>query len=64
MSYSELLQVIAASSLLTLASTLLLRGFWRQGRAWLQCFLPPRYLKSRRAPRRASKHLPPSVPHE
>ncbi|WP_390897902.1 cellulose biosynthesis protein BcsF [Pseudomonas citri] len=64
MSYYELLQVIASSSLLTLALIQLLRGFWRQGRAWLQGLLPPRYLKPHRMPRSTSPHLPPSAPHE
>ncbi|WP_367575687.1 MULTISPECIES: cellulose biosynthesis protein BcsF [Pseudomonas] len=64
MSYYELLQVIATSSFLTLALALLLRGFWRQGRDWFQSFLPPRYLKPHRMPRRASTRLPPSAPHE
>lgn len=64
MSYVELLQVIATSSLLTLALALLARRFWRQGRTWLQCLLPPRYLKPHRAPQRAFKDLPPRTPHE
>ncbi|UZE21533.1 cellulose biosynthesis protein BcsF [Pseudomonas sp. B21-056] len=64
MSYHELLQVIAASSLLTLALTLLLRAFWRQGWDWLQSLLPPRYLKPRPVLRRASAPVPPSAPHE
>ncbi|MGF6708737.1 cellulose biosynthesis protein BcsF [Pseudomonas frederiksbergensis] len=64
MSYYELLQVIATSSFLTLALALLLRGFWRQGRDWLQSLLPPRYLKPHRLPRHASTRLPPGVPHE
>ena len=64
MSYYELLQVIASSSLLTLALILLLRGFWRQERAWLQGLLPPRYLKAHRVSRRASPRLLPSAPHE
>lgn len=64
MNYDELLQVIAASSLLTLALILLLRGFWRKGRTWLQGFLAPRYLKPHRVSRRASTRLPPGTPHE
>lgn len=64
MSYHELLQVIAASSLLTLVLTLLLRAFWRQGWDLLQCLLPPRYLKPHPALRRASPRVPPSAPHE
>ncbi|WP_433861532.1 cellulose biosynthesis protein BcsF [Pseudomonas thivervalensis] len=64
MSYYELLQIIAASSFLTLALALLLRGFWRQGRDWLQSLLPPRYLKPYRMPQRATTRRPVSTPHE
>lgn len=64
MNYDELLQVIAASSLLTLALTLLVRDFWRRGRDWLQCLLAPRYLKPHRVSRRAPTRLPVNTPHE
>lgn len=64
MSYFELLQVIAASCLLTLALSLLSRIFWRQGRAWFQGLLPPRYLKAHRVPRDAVKRQPTGAPDE
>lgn len=64
MNYFELLQVIATSSLLTLALAVLARRLWRLGQTWLQCFLSPRYLKLHRTPKRTSTGLPPSTPHE
>ncbi|WP_260954621.1 cellulose biosynthesis protein BcsF [Pseudomonas citri] len=64
MSYYELLQVIAASSSLTLALAWLLRTFWRRAMDGLQRLLPPRYLKSRSVHRRTSRRLPASTPHE
>ncbi|WP_447791623.1 MULTISPECIES: cellulose biosynthesis protein BcsF [Pseudomonas] len=64
MSYPELLQVIAVSSLLTLALALLLRSVWRQGQALLQSLLPPRYLKPHRSSRRPSTQVTGEAPHE
>ncbi|MCJ8207948.1 cellulose biosynthesis protein BcsF [Pseudomonas sp. RGM2987] len=64
MSYYELLQVIAASCLLTFALIQLLRIFWRQGRAWVQGLLPPRYLKPHRVPRDSVKGQSAGAPHE
>ncbi|GID08689.1 cellulose biosynthesis protein BcsF [Pseudomonas sp. 008] len=60
MSYSELLQVIGLSSLLTLALILVLARVGRHLLDVVQGFLPPRYLKSggvrRRAPARSEPH--------
>ncbi|WP_204126542.1 cellulose biosynthesis protein BcsF [Pseudomonas ogarae] len=64
MNLFELFQLIAVSSLLTLACVWLLRSVWRQGQALLQSLLPPRYLKPRRLPRRASTSVIPEAPHE
>ncbi|MGF6400252.1 cellulose biosynthesis operon protein BcsF/YhjT [Pseudomonas frederiksbergensis] len=64
MNLFELLQVIAVSSLLTLACVWLSRSVWHQGQALLQSLLPPRYLKSRRSPRRTSTPVVPKAPHE
>lgn len=64
MNHFELFQVIAVSGLLTLVCVSLLRSVWHQGRALLQSLLPPRYLKPRRSPRRASTPVAPEAPHE
>lgn len=64
MNLFELLQVIAVSGLLTLACVWLLRSVWRQGQGMLQSLLPPRYLKPRRLPRRASTLVTPEAPDE
>lgn len=54
MMYSQLLQVIAASCLMTLALVLLLRAVRQRLQRWFQRLLSPRYLKPcgvrRRAP--------------
>ncbi|MFJ2363450.1 cellulose biosynthesis protein BcsF [Pseudomonas sp. NPDC087697] len=61
MSYSELIQVIGLSSLLTLALIVVLTRFGRHLLAFVQSLLPPRYLKSRGVRRRAPVQ---SEPHE
>lgn len=45
MSFLQLLQVIAASCLLTVALMLVLRSTHQRLNAWLQSHLLPRYLK-------------------
>ena len=54
MMYSQLLQVIAASCLMTLALVLLLRAVEQRALRWFRRHLSPRYLKPcgvrRRAP--------------
>ncbi|WP_030130657.1 cellulose biosynthesis protein BcsF [Pseudomonas sp. QTF5] len=64
MMYSELLQVIAASSLLTLALALLLSRFSQRIRHGLERYLRPRYLKSRGVRRRTTPQPAQSEPHE
>ena len=64
MMYSELLQVIAASSLLTLALALLLSRFSQRIRRELERYLRPRYLKSRGVRRRTTSQPAQSEPHE
>ena len=54
MSYSELIQVISLSSLLTLALIMVLARVGRRVLDGVQGLLPPRYLKSRGGRRRAS----------
>ncbi|WP_416424600.1 cellulose biosynthesis protein BcsF [Pseudomonas sp. App30] len=61
MSYFELIQVIALSSLLTLALVVALTRFGRHLAAIVQAVLPARYLKSRGVRRRAPAK---SEPHE
>jgi cellulose biosynthesis operon protein BcsF/YhjT len=51
---SELLQIIAVGSALTLALAFLLNSFWRQIKGTLQGWLRPRYLKSQGVRRRLS----------
>ncbi|MDI3358473.1 cellulose biosynthesis protein BcsF [Pseudomonas sp. UYIF39] len=62
MSYSELIQVIGLSSLLTLALIVVLIRFGRHFLAVVQGLLPPRYLKScgvrRRVPAQSEPHEP------
>lgn len=52
MNYAELLQVIAASCLLTVAFLLVLRRFQQGLTLWFQRYLPPRNLKPRGVRRR------------
>lgn len=54
MSISELLQIVAVISALTLALFLLLNSFWRQIKAAVRGCLRPRYLKSQGVRRRLS----------
>lgn len=54
MRLSELLQIIAISSALTLALFLLLSSFWRQIKSTLRGCLRPRYLKQKGVRRRLS----------
>lgn len=54
MIYTQLLQVIAASCLLTLALTLFLSRTHQRVTQWFQRHLPPRYLKPYGVRRRAS----------
>ncbi|WP_455920825.1 cellulose biosynthesis protein BcsF [Pseudomonas putida] len=61
MSYSDLLQVIGLTSLLTLALVVTLMRCGRHLRATVQSLLPPRYLKPRGVRRRAPVK---SEPHE
>ncbi|WP_338526179.1 cellulose biosynthesis protein BcsF [Pseudomonas batumici] len=61
MSYSELIQVIGLSCLLTLALIMVLTRLGRRFLAIVQGLLPPRYLKSRGVRRRAPAQ---SEPHE
>ena len=53
MNYAQLLQVIAASCLVTVAIMLVLRKLQQCVQRWLQRYLPPRYLKPRGVRRRA-----------
>lgn len=61
MNYSELIQVIGLSSLLTLALIVILIRFGRYFLSVVQGLLPPRYLKSRGVRRRTPVQ---SEPHE
>ena len=61
MSYSELIQVIGLSSLLTLAQIVVLISFGRRFLTVVKGLLPPRYLKSRGVRSRAPAQ---SKPHE
>ena len=54
MSTSDLLQVIALSSVLTLALVVFFKSFWRLLTALLRGCLRPRYLKSKGLRRRVS----------
>jgi len=54
MNFSELLQVAAISSFLTLALILLLGSSWRWIKSASHRLLPPRYLKSRGVRTRSS----------
>ncbi|MDG6400108.1 cellulose biosynthesis protein BcsF [Pseudomonas quasicaspiana] len=54
MKYAELLQVIAASCLMTVALMLVLGRFHLSLKLWFQRYLPPRYLKPRGVRRRVS----------
>jgi cellulose biosynthesis operon protein BcsF/YhjT len=62
MSYSELIQVIGLSSLLTLALIVVLIRFGRHFLTAVQGLLPPRYLKSQgvrhRVPSQSKPHEP------
>ncbi|PBJ12991.1 hypothetical protein BSF43_19460 [Pseudomonas ogarae] len=62
MSYSELIQVIGLSSLLTLALIVVLIRFGRHFLSVVQGLLPPRYLKSRGVRRRAPAQSEPNEP--
>jgi cellulose biosynthesis operon protein BcsF/YhjT len=53
MNFSELLQVVAVSSFLTLALVLLLGSILRRLKAGSRRVLPPRYLQSRGVRKRA-----------
>ncbi|WP_426116321.1 cellulose biosynthesis protein BcsF [Pseudomonas sp. DSP3-2-2] len=53
MNFTQLLQVIAASCLMTVAFMLVLRSFGQHIKRWLQRYLPPRYLQPRGVRRRA-----------
>lgn len=52
MNFTELLQVIAVSCLLTVAFMLALHRFQQSLKLWFQRYLPPRYLKPRGVRRR------------
>jgi cellulose biosynthesis operon protein BcsF/YhjT len=52
MNYSQLLQVIAASCLMTVALMLVLRSLLQRFNRLLQQYLSPRYLQSRGVRRR------------
>lgn len=52
MSYTQLLQVMAASCLMTVAFMLVLRSFRQRLNRWFQRYLPPRYLQPRGVRRR------------
>jgi cellulose biosynthesis operon protein BcsF/YhjT len=64
MMYSQLLQVIAASCLMTLALMLLLRAVRQHLQRWFQRLLSPRYLKPCGVRRRAPAAPAPSDTHE
>lgn len=61
MNYSELIQVMGLSSLLTLALTVILIMWGRFFVSLVQSLLPPRYLKCRGVRRRAPVQ---NEPHE
>lgn len=52
MNYTQLVQVIAASCLMTVALMLVLRSLLKRINRELQRYLPPRYLQSRGVRRR------------
>ncbi|WP_095098643.1 cellulose biosynthesis protein BcsF [Pseudomonas sp. Irchel 3A5] len=54
MNYAELLQVIAATCLMTVALMLVLGRFHLSLKLWFQRYLPPRYLKPHGVRRRVS----------
>ncbi|MCY1393904.1 celllulose biosynthesis operon protein BcsF/YhjT [compost metagenome] len=54
MNFTELLQVVAVSSFLTLALVLLLCSLWRRMKAGSRRLLPPRYLQSKGVRRRSA----------
>ena len=58
MKYAELLQVIAASCLMTVALMLVLGRFHLNLKLWFQRYLPPRYLKPRGVRRRRLSAAP------
>lgn len=53
MNFSQLLQVVAVSSVLTLALVLLLVNLWRRIKSGSHRILPLRYLKSKGVRRRS-----------
>ena len=64
MMYSQLLQVIAASCLMTLALMLLLRAVRQHLQRWFRRLLSPRYLKPCGVRRRAPAASATSDTHE
>ena len=64
MNFVQLLQVIAATCLLTVAFMLVMRTLQQRVQRWLQRYLPPRYLKPRGVRRRAPASPTVSETHE
>ena len=64
MNFAQLLQVIAATCLLTVAFMLVMRTLKQSVQRWLQRYLPPRYLKPRGIRRRAPASPAVSETHE
>ena len=64
MNFAQLLQVIAATCLLTVAFMLVMRALQQRVQRWLQRYLPPRYLKARGIRRRAPASPTVSETHE
>lgn len=64
MTYSDLLQVIAASSLLTLTMALFISRFSQRIKHELERYAAPRYLKSRGVRRRKPQPTVSSEVHE
>ncbi|MCY1393714.1 hypothetical protein D3C76_1743470 [compost metagenome] len=61
MNFTELLQVAAVSSFLTLALVLLLGSLWRRIRSGSRRLLAPRYLKSKGVRKRADLDVGPNA---